>query len=488
MHVSRTGKSSGKLEPLSLLLTSILSGGDAILISEGGEGRVLLDSVATSLAGLRSRILRAAEVLPDSLRTPGPSLHMSRPLKANVPDDASLIQNYKALTVLDRTCDRIVLLVSDAHGLQPSALRYIQFVSRAGASLQLVFSGTRKFFDLLESDEFAWLRTRLTAGLVVTLATPVPGGPTPSPRTPIAPHMPAASAGRSAVPGPDWRRPKLMAGRSSRNLRIAAVVLSVVGGASWLRLCIQNGATTGSVVSRQAPFQPTPSERLALVTPQVQLHGSLTSRAIPAAPNAPVPHPPAMAGAVRSAGPASPSSMPLTPHNGGDLASIQLPVALHPTALKAPTRQVSDGSAAHDTASLARANTAPGQPALAGPAQGTHPMPSSAAGPREPATAPPPVRAGVRRSEWTASRRPKSVLAFDMRRHTIRAALSRIASIAPDASASHRHPFRTPATLLRADDQRLAPQPASGSGDESPRYIGSYVTGPNGVRMFHLDP
>ncbi|WP_428394750.1 hypothetical protein [Lichenicoccus sp.] len=484
MHVSSAGKSSDNLDAHSLLLNSVLSGSDAILIGEGSEADVLLESVATCLAGLRSRILRAAEVLPGSLRTPSPP-------KTDFPDDQSLIRDYQALTVLDQTCDRIVLLVSDAHLLLRSALRYIQFVSRSGPRLQLIFCGSDKLFDLLKVDEFAWLRARLMAGLIVT--------------------VPAASVKTTAGPRSSLPRPTFVASMSSRKLRLAALALLVAGGASYLELCLQSGTETGSLTSGPAPIQPAPPQRMAMVT---QHRGGLTSRVTavtsPATPNAAVLHPSALAGEVGPALLASriltPSSMtaskrlatawpraqigslslagqgnPAEASNAVDAVLNQSPTTLRPPIQRAPTKQVSHGFASHPdlAVSLAAKAAAQHQAALTGNAPGPEQKLSSSLSARPPvpvhlklAMALPPVKAGVLRSE-PKLRRPQPV---------------RTAAMAQATLAHRRKPVREQVVSLPTKDDMVAPQPASTSGNGPHRYIGSYTTDADGVRMFHLDP
>ena len=220
MYMSNAAKPVNQPDALRLLLDRILRGGDATLIAEGDAARVLLDLAADCLSGRRIRVLQAADVLPSRSAASMPSAHATGQ-KAGVPDDETLSRSFQALTVLDPSCDRIVLLVGDAHTLLHPALRYIQFASRSAAHLQLVFCGTRAFFDLLSIEEFTWLRVRMGAGLALTLAAPIPedwDAPLPS-----VPDGPAAWAEEAAPPRPDARRPAVSASTRSISRASAAV-------------------------------------------------------------------------------------------------------------------------------------------------------------------------------------------------------------------------------------------------------------------------
>ena len=241
MYISSVAQQLNQPDALRLLLDRVLRGADVTLISEGDGGGVSLALAADCLAELRSRILWAAEVLPGTLGVPMPSPHMAGQSNASVLDDELLTHGFQTLTVLDQTCDRIVLLVSDAHALQYPALRYIQFVSRSGAPLQFVFCGTHKFFDLLKMEEFEWLRARLMAGLVVTLAPPISEASDMLPDLPSAPEGPAARVEEAAIALPSMGRSVVSASASSWILRLGALALLGLGGVACLMLITQNG-------------------------------------------------------------------------------------------------------------------------------------------------------------------------------------------------------------------------------------------------------
>lgn len=444
MYISSAAKPMNQPDALRLLLDRILGGADATLISEGineGDGgRVLLDLAADCLAGRRSRILWAAEVLPGTLGMPMPSMRAAGPSEAGSPDDEVLAQGFQALTALDQTCDRIVLLVSDAHALQHSALRYIQLAGRSGSHLQLVFCGTREFFDLLDEKEFAWLRARLMAGLVVTLAGPIAEGSDLPPCLPSVPAEPAARLGETDAPLLGAHRLAASASMPFWVLRLGALALLGLGGAACLTLSMQGGKAGGPPSSRQAAAvvqSPTPSEPKAASAPEAQIPGGIASRADPdashAAPDAQAPHPPVMAGDVQDAGPGSPSSMPL--------ASLST---------TAPGASITVWSQTKAGTPEPEPNEQRALEPLPDPARGL----GWQSGPGAP---------------------PRTAAASGSRTRRLKEA-------------------RDQPAPLPAGNRWLTPQPAYGSwetetpGSRSPRYIGSYATDANGVRAFRLEP
>lgn len=334
MYISSATRPINHLDALPLLLDGILGGDDVTLIDEGGQGRALLDLAAGCLAGLRSRILWATELLPDSLGVPMPSSPSAGPSKASIPNDDLLTRGFQALTVLDQTCDRVVLLVSDAHALQHSILRYIQFVSRSGTHLQLVFCGTGEFFDLLSPAEFEWLRARLLAGLVVTLAAPVAKAQN-IPSSPLSvPDGTPVQVERTALPPPGPRRPAVYSSMPSRVLWLGALALFGFGGAVWFALGVQNGKAGGSATVKQAAVvqSPTTPKPPAAAAPGTQAPGGTAShadsKANSATPATSAPHLPAIAGDVQGANLGSPSNIPLTPPSSaasGALATVLPP-------------------------------------------------------------------------------------------------------------------------------------------------------------------
>lgn len=438
MYISSVAQPVSQPDALRLLLDRIFAGADVTLISEGDEGRVLLDLAADHLAERRSRILWAAEVLPGTLGLSVPLPHMAGLSKAHIPDDKLLAHGYQALTVLDQTCDRIVLLVSDAQALQHLALRYIQFVSRSGAPLQFVFCGTRKFLDLLNLKEFERLRARLTTGLVATLATPIAEASDMSPSLPSAAGHPVAWIEETAVPFSRTRRPAVSTSKPSGILPLGALALLGLSGAACLLLSMQSGEADGLGASSQAVAVIQPSslpEQPSIPVLAVQvLEGDASrfdSKVSSAAAGVPDQDLPITASEVQGADQRSPSIVPPIPSA---------------TALDAAVTVWSQTSAVPEAE--------PNKPRLREPLPG----PVRSLG-RQTALAVPSHTAGATLGD--RARRPKA---------------------ARDQSA----------LLPSGSDHWLVPQAASSSREppdgRSPRYIGSYATDANGVRVFRLEP
>lgn len=434
VHMSSAAKPVNQPDALGLLLDRVRRGGDATLIAEGEAGYVLLDLAADSLSGRRIRVLRAEEVLPSRLAAPAG--RVAGPARAGVPEDEVLSRSFQALTVLDQACDRIVLLVGDAHALRRPALRYIQFASRSAPHLQLVFCGTRALLDALNLEEFAWLRARLMAGLVLTLAPPIPEDFDEEPAPSTDPGDPAEWAEEAAAPFPGVQRPAVSASGRSWPLRLGALaLLGLVGGAASLMLVPRGGGADRPATIQQAlsvvvpppppPAMPAPGMPAPVMpAPGVSATGA-ASQADPgtstaATPDALSPRPPAMAADAQGAGAGVPS-VPVTPPPAG---------APGPVAMRPPTAS----------------------------------LPES-----EPPEPPGPAR---------SLGRPSSV-----------AAASRAAAA---TSASRARRLREAREQAPRDDEWASPQPEFGSwtapSTQPTRYIGSYTTDANGVRAFRPEP
>lgn len=170
-------------EMLRRLVDEVLAGNDVTLFIRSEAGRTLLDAAADCLVRLSSRVLRVSGPPADGLSLSTLMAQVTGQPDPGGRNDEFLRRGFQALTVLDATCDRIVLLISDANTLQPAALRYIQFACHAGTRLQLVFAGRRGFLEMLAPGEFAGLRNRLAVGPILTpqAARPVVVGPAAAP-------------------------------------------------------------------------------------------------------------------------------------------------------------------------------------------------------------------------------------------------------------------------------------------------------------------
>lgn len=167
-------------ETLQRLVNEVLAGNDVILFFRSDAGQALLDAAASHLSTLRSRALRVAGVSPNGLTLPALMAQVTGQPDPGSRNDEFLKQGFQALTVPDATCDRIVLLISDANTLQPGALRYIQFACRASTKLQLVFAGKRGFLEMVGPSEFIELRDRLAVAPILTPPSAEPRVPKPA--------------------------------------------------------------------------------------------------------------------------------------------------------------------------------------------------------------------------------------------------------------------------------------------------------------------
>lgn len=149
----------------------------ADLVQAVRTGSSVLVTGATSTAPL------LAVVTPMLLRARTRVLHVRPPLDLaclidqlastdDPPEYPKLEQGFDALTNLDADCDRIALLVEDAHRISEMALRYVELALHAGPHLQVVLAGQSGIADTLALDGFAWLRKRVSLHLTLPSAEP----------------------------------------------------------------------------------------------------------------------------------------------------------------------------------------------------------------------------------------------------------------------------------------------------------------------------
>ncbi len=87
--------------------------------------------------------------------------------------DADLKAGFVTLTEPGEGYDRVALLVTEAHNLLPAAMRYVQLACRSSPKLRVALAGQPALAGALASDEFAFLRQRVTRTL--QLPGPVQG-------------------------------------------------------------------------------------------------------------------------------------------------------------------------------------------------------------------------------------------------------------------------------------------------------------------------
>ena len=139
-----------------------VAGPDALTALIGAEGAgktTVLDRVAAELAGRPVRVVRVSGALPGGLGLAGLVAQVAGQAGPDALPDEQRERAFEALTELDDGAERIALLVDDAHGLQPEALRYVQLACRSSPMLRVVLASL--------PDEGAVLRER--AGRCVEL-------------------------------------------------------------------------------------------------------------------------------------------------------------------------------------------------------------------------------------------------------------------------------------------------------------------------------
>ncbi len=129
----------------------------------------ILDLITTELRSKRVRILHVVapahgklgltELISQLAGNPP-----SQAVAANVPTDGDVERAHHLLTTLDKGCDHILLLIEGAQSLQPTALRYIQHVSRTTPHLRLALVGADEP-AMLRDAEFTALSRRAATEL-----------------------------------------------------------------------------------------------------------------------------------------------------------------------------------------------------------------------------------------------------------------------------------------------------------------------------------
>ncbi len=79
--------------------------------------------------------------------------------------DHDLKAGFVTLTEPGEGYDRVALLVTEAHNLLPSAMRYIQLACQSSPKLRVALAGQRGLVAVLAPEEFAGLRQRMTRTL-----------------------------------------------------------------------------------------------------------------------------------------------------------------------------------------------------------------------------------------------------------------------------------------------------------------------------------
>lgn len=133
-------------------LAAHLTGGGSLLLTGASGTAAVLAGTADALAKGRTRVIKVSPPLD----LPGFMEQVGQTGLAAGDDDVE--RGFNALTTLDPGCDRIVLLVEDAHLLPHPTLFYLQFVLRAEPPLRLAFAGCSEIADTLALEGFTGLR------------------------------------------------------------------------------------------------------------------------------------------------------------------------------------------------------------------------------------------------------------------------------------------------------------------------------------------
>ncbi len=330
---------------------ALTASASALVTGPDGTGAALLRVVAAQLASSRTRVLR----IGPPLDLPGFLDQVAR--TGGAAGDTGLEQGFAALTDPGPSCDRIALLVEDAHLMPDATLRYIEFALHAGPHLCVAFAGQPGIADTLGLPGYAGLRRRLS----LRLALPPAQAATAMAALPAAP---AAALPVDAAPVRRRRR-SVMVWRELAGAALAAGVAVLL----WPHLTPSRSTGTTAVVQEQLAVamlaEPSPPSGVVQPNPSPTVTGDA------AAEQAAEPALPAMQQATVVAPPAA----GLDPASSGALAD--LPSVLAPDLAATPA--TSAGARAADPAPAMAAIELPD----AAPANGT-----SAS--RSPETAPEP--------------------------------------------------------------------------------------------------
>ena len=197
----------------------------------GADATAVLDRAERELSGGGIRCVRVRGPASGGL---GPRELMAQVVGRADPGaltDAELQAGFAALTEPGAGHDRVILLVSEAHGLLPSAVRLVQLACRTSPKLLVVLAGQPGLAAVLAPDEFAYLRQRITRRL--ELPDPAAASPPASPvaAAPAAAALAAPASAPSPPPVPSARR--LVGPRTLVKLGVAASLAFAIWTTRW---------------------------------------------------------------------------------------------------------------------------------------------------------------------------------------------------------------------------------------------------------------
>lgn len=152
--------SAGNDPVLADRVAAAVMDGTSVLVTAHDGTASLLAAVALRLAPTRTRVLHVRPPL-------GIAGFMDQVAAKGAPGDTQLERGFNALTIPDAGCDRIALLVEDAHRMPQATLRYIEFTLQAGAHLHVVLAGRSGIGDTLALAGFTGLRKRFPLHLAL---------------------------------------------------------------------------------------------------------------------------------------------------------------------------------------------------------------------------------------------------------------------------------------------------------------------------------
>lgn len=235
-----------------------------VISRTAGSMAALLDQTAHELSQRHMRCVRVQAPASGGLALRG----LIAQLAGRDPGaltDGDLKAGFIALTEPGEGYGRVALLVAEAHGLLPSAARYIQLACQSSpAKLCVVLAGQPGLAAVLAGDDLAPLR-----GAMHVVELPEPAGHglfDPISAMPELRPMPAVS-GRGGSP-------------SLARLGLAALIIPIVGLIWWRHL---PAAPMPAVPAQGTPAQDTSAQNAPVQNAPVQDAPALSNIALPAA-------------------------------------------------------------------------------------------------------------------------------------------------------------------------------------------------------------
>ncbi len=149
------------------LMSAVAHGDECVnlLCEPGASTATLLDVAESELSGHGLRCVRVYGPSSGGLALRDLVAQIVDRADPNALTDHDLKAGFLTLTEPGAGCSRVVLLITEAHNLMPSALHYIQLACRAGPRLRVALAGQRGLAAALAQEEFAPLRQRIARTL-----------------------------------------------------------------------------------------------------------------------------------------------------------------------------------------------------------------------------------------------------------------------------------------------------------------------------------